>query len=116
EVAPPPRSRSRSRSRSRWLTLHECLEPAERLVPLARDRFEGLPRLLELVGAQLPDAFAPPAAAVDQAGAGEHLQVLGDRLAGDRGAGGEAGNRGGPSRAEAGDAAEAPLGSPTGAD
>ena len=41
-------------------------------------------RIGEALGLQFPDAFPPLAAAADQPSVGQHIEVLGDGLAGDR--------------------------------
>src|SRR5438445_1039745 len=83
-----------SAARAGQSALDERLQPAERLVPLPGDGVQRLAGLQERPGTQLPDALAPAAGAADDAGARQDLEVLGDRLAGDRGAGGEPGDRG----------------------
>jgi hypothetical protein len=66
-------------------------------------------RLVEAGRLDLPDVVAAHAGAAHQTGAREHVQVLRDGLARDAGAGGEAGDRHRPARAESGDEAEACL-------
>src|SRR5215472_4443763 len=73
--------------------LHELPQALEGLIPALRDLVEIAARLVELVRVKRPDAFSPPPAIVGEPGLGQDLQVLGDGLARDGGAGREPGDR-----------------------
>ena len=81
----PRRDHRRGRPAHRDLVLDEVLQAVQGVVPLPRDPVEILARVGEPLRLQLPNVLAPAAVAAHQAGFGEHVQVLLDRLTGDRG-------------------------------
>src|SRR6185295_1138886 len=107
-TASTPRSRKPSRTCSRRASgadlalaaLDERLVAVERLVPLAADDLERAPRVVEPVGLELPKPLAAALEVAHHTRVGEHAQVLGDALAADVGAGGEAGDRERAARAQ----------------
>src|SRR5262249_7599119 len=66
------------------LALDKALQPAERLVPLRRDRLQMPPRIREALLFKLPDALPSELLAAYEAGLLHHPQMLRDRLTRDR--------------------------------
>src|SRR5262249_22658218 len=62
------------------LALDKALQPAERLVPLRRDRLQTPPRIREALLFKLPDALPSELLAAYEAGLLHHPQMLRDRL------------------------------------
>ena len=65
-------------------TLDEGFEPVQGVIPLPGQALEVLVGIVEALRFELPDAFPPLAAAPDQAGLGQHVEVLGNGLPGYR--------------------------------
>src|ERR1700687_4929380 len=89
-------ARLRPRCSKAWLLPSfpdELLETVERFVPPLRDALEIGPRHFHLFRLELPDALAPTPYIRDEPSRGEHVQVLGNRLARDSRSGGQPGNR-----------------------
>ena len=98
------------------LLLHEGAQTGEGVVPLCGDLVEIMAGVGEAMLVELPDGFAAAAGAADQAGMLHHAQVLGDGLAGDARAFGEACDGLRAIVAQAGDETEAGLVAESGED
>ena len=101
------RQRFKSHGSTLPLLLGESVELSECRVPFCRNCGEVAPGIFETALLQLPDTFAPPPPAEDEAGLLHSPKVLGDGLARDAGTGREPGNRQGPVVAEPGDEPQA---------
>jgi hypothetical protein len=84
------------------LTFDGQLQAAESIVPLTGDAIETAARFLDLPGLDLPQALASHAEVANEAGTGEDVQVLGDRLPRDVGTVGEPSDGEWPACAQAG--------------
>ena len=62
------------------LRFYECAKPFQSTIPLARDDVEQPARLGQPSGLELPHIFPAVARAHYEAGAGQHVKVLGDGL------------------------------------
>lgn len=87
----PPRSAS-LRELWRWIIFNKRLESRQRRVPVTGDLVEREACVIEGSWAKLEKALAAAANAANQAGAAQDAEVLGDRLSGERRAGGEPGD------------------------
>src|ERR1043166_1696280 len=96
----PPRRGSRS------TLLDHRLQPPEPVIPLRRDPGQPVAGVVEAAWLDPPHPFPPPALAPGQAGPGQHLEVFGHRLAGDRLALGEVHDGGRTARTQAVDQPE----------
>src|SRR5580658_4286363 len=63
-----------------FLFFDETAQPFQRLVPLRRDLLEGAADFGQALRLELPDPFAPGAAAAQESGAFEDAEMLRDRL------------------------------------
>jgi hypothetical protein len=79
------------------------LSRPKRRFPLAPDRIEPAPRVVDALRRQLPAPLASELHVAHQAGVGQHLQVLGHALAADVGRAGQLGDRQQAARAQQGD-------------
>ena len=84
-----------------FLTFNGQLETSERLVPLAGDPVETTARRVELPRLDFPQPLAADTNVADETGSRQDVEMLGDRLARDLGAGGQAGDGQGAAGAQA---------------
>jgi hypothetical protein len=75
------------------LSLHEHLQPRQRLIPLPRNAIKRASRLIQSLRLELKEVFASPANPANQPGLLEHPKMLGDRLPRERRTFGETSDR-----------------------